>query len=184
MGLCYGEITESPVGAISLIAGDGGLQQVSFASLKEVKRNREEIEEEPSLLGLETIGALLSEINAYLFGLRKIFSIKIDWNVLAPFQRSVLELAYEIPYGEIRTYGELAKQLGKPGAARAVGKALGDNPMPVILPCHRVVDSTRHLRGYTAPDGIKTKAFLLSLEGHTIRGDRVLPDNQKELFQE
>ena len=182
MGLCYGEITDSPLGAISLIAGDEGLRQVAFNSLKVLKKIRGEEVEEPSLLGLETIGTLLSEINAYLFGLRKAFSIKIDWSVFSSFQTSVLQLTYEIPYGELRTYGDLAEQLGKPGAARAVGKALGDNPMPIIIPCHRVVDSSRRLRGYSAPNGIQTKAFLLSLEGHQISGDRVLPGNQEGLF--
>ena len=182
MGLCYGEITESPLGAISLIAGDNGLQRLAFSSLKELKAACGESVEEPSLQGLETIGTLLSEINAYLFGLRKMFSIKIDWGVLPPFQLSVLQLASQIPYGEIRTYGELAKQLGKSGAARAVGKALGDNPIPIIIPCHRVVDSTGHLRGYSAPNGIQTKSFLLNLEGHQISGERVLPKSQESLF--
>jgi len=182
MGLCYGEITESPLGVISLVAGDQGLQQVAFTSIKALKKAREESVEEPSLLGLETIGTLLSEINAFLFGIRKTFSINVDWGVLPPFQTSVLQLASQIPYGEIRTYGELARQLGKPGAARAVGKALGDNPMPIIIPCHRVVDSSWHLRGYSAPNGIETKSFLLTLEGHQISGERVLPKNQKSLF--
>ena len=182
MGLCYGEITDSPLGAISLIAGDEGLRQVAFTSLKELKKAQGESVEEPSLTGLEIIGTLLSEVNAYLFGLRKTFSINIDWGVLPPFQYSVLQLASQIPYGEIRTYGELAQQLGKPGAARAVGKALGDNPMPIIVPCHRVVDSMGRLRGYSAPDGVKTKAFLLRLEGHQISGDRLLPKNQESLF--
>ena len=182
MGLCYGEINDSPLGIISLVAGDGGLQQVAFSTLKALKALRRESVEDPSMLGLETIGTLLSEINAYLFGLRKSFSIKIDWRVLPTFQRSVLELTEKIPYGEIRTYGTLAEELGKPGAARAVGKALANNPMPIIIPCHRVVDSTRRLRGYAAPDGIKTKAFLLGLEGHQVSGDKVLLNGQKSLF--
>lgn len=182
MGLCYGEITESPLGVISLIAGDKGLQQVAFTSLRELKAARGESVEEPSLQGLETIGTLLSEFNAYLFGIRKTFSVKIDWEKIPPFQTSVLQLASQIPYGEIRTYGELARQLGKPGAARAVGKALGGNPMPIIIPCHRVVDSSWHLRGYSAPNGIETKSFLLTLEGYQISGERVLPKNQESLF--
>lgn len=184
MGLCYGEITESPLGAISLIAGDNGLQHIAFTTLRELKAERGEWVEEPSLQGLETIGTLLSEINAYLFGIRKAFSINIDWSVLPPFQYSVLQLASQIPYGEIRTYGELANQLGKPGAARAVGKALGDNPMPIIIPCHRVVDSTWSLRGYSAPNGIKTKAFLLNLEGHQISDEKVLPKTRKVYSKE
>lgn len=183
MGLCYGEIAESPLGPISLIAGDEGLQGVAFSSLKKYKKKMGSVEE-PSLAGLETIGILLSEINAYLFGLRKTFSANVDWCGLSSFQRVVLELTYQIPYGEIRTYGEMAVELGKPGAARAVGKALGENPMPIVIPCHRVVDSKLHLRGYTAPNGIQTKSFLLNLEGHQIIGDRIVPGNQERIFQE
>lgn len=182
MRLCYGEITDSPVGTICMVAGDNGLQQVAFTSLKELKKRQEQNAEGPSLLGLETIGTLLSEINAYLFGLRKSFSIQVDWSRFSPFQLSVLQLAYQIPYGEIRTYGQLADQLGKPGAARAVGRVLGNNPMPIIIPCHRVVDSTGHLRGFNAPEGIVTKAFLLNLEGQEIDGDKIVSTGQGRLF--
>lgn len=182
MGLCYAEITESPLGPISLIAGDHGLQRVAFGSLKTLKQNQPEVMEEPSLEGLETLGTLLAEMNQYLFGLRKSFSIEIDWQGMSSFQRAVLRLACEIPYGEVRTYGGLAETLGKPAAARAVGKALGDNPMPILIPCHRIVDSTQHLRGYAAPNGIQTKAFLLKLEGHPVRGDRIVDENQSTLF--
>lgn len=182
MGLCYGEINNNPLGVISLAAGDAGLQKVAFSSLKDLKAQGGEHTDEPSLQGLETIGILLAEVNEYFFKIRKTFSIKIDWGGMSPFQQAVLELACEIPYGEFRTYGALAEQLGKPGAARAVGKALGDNPMPIIIPCHRVVDSTLHLRGYAAPDGIKTKAFLLELEGHQISGEKIVQKTQQELF--
>ncbi len=92
------------------------------------------------------------------------------------FQRDVLQLTAEIPFGEVRTYGELAQQLGKLGASRAVGTALARNPMALVIPCHRVIGSDRKLHGFAAPNGIKTKAWLLELEGHEIKNDRVVGD--------
>ncbi len=174
MKLTFGELKETPIGPISFIAGDAGLRQVSFASLMHVKTAKNYIESEPSLEGLETIGTLLIEINEFLFGIRKSFSIDVDWSVIKGFQDEVLRITADIPYGELMTYGEIADRLGKPGSARAVGRALGSNPMPIVIPCHRVIGSDRKLRGYTAPEGIKTKAFLLEHEGHKIEDDRIV----------
>lgn len=171
MGLTFAELTESPLGPISIIAGDDGLQRVAFTSLKLLKAKLDASENEPSFKGLEIAGTLLSEVNEFLFGIRTSFSVDIDWGVLEGFQRQVLELTAELPFGQLTTYGAIAKSLGKPGAARAVGRALGDNPMPILIPCHRVIGSDRSLRGYT--NGIKTKAFLLGLEGHLVDMDRV-----------
>ena len=84
------------------------------------------------------------------------------------FQREVLQLTLEIPFGEVRTYGELARTLGKSAASRAVGGALARNPLPLLIPCHRVVAATGALTGYSAASGIATKAWLLELEGHKI----------------
>lgn len=171
MGLTFGTLTETPLGEISFYAGEDGLKRVAFMPL-DVLKKREDIEEtQPSLMGLGTIGILLPELNEFLFGIRKSFSVKIDWSGMGSFKRKVLRLTAEIPYGQVRTYGELAKELGKPGASRAVGRALGSNPMPIVIPCHRVIGAEGGLRGYT--DGIKTKAFLLNLEGHRVESGKV-----------
>ena len=171
MGLTFGELTDTPVGPVSFVAGDAGLQVVSYQPLQKLKAEQGLFEAKPSLEGLEAVGVLLSEINEYLFGIRKTFSVNIDWGVLGGFQRQVLTITADIPYGEVMTYGEIAAKLGKPGAARAVGGALGRNPMPIVIPCHRVVGSGRRLVGYTG--GLTTKAFLLGLEGHTIEEGRI-----------
>lgn len=171
MGLTFGELTDTPVGPVSFVAGDAGLQKVSFQPLQMLKTEQGLNEAEPSFEGLEAIGILLAEVNEYLFGIRKTFTVKIDWDVLEGFQRRVLSMTAKIPYGEVRTYGEIAAKLGKPGAARAVGGALGRNPMPIVIPCHRVVGSERRLVGYTG--GLTTKAYLLGLEGHAIEDGRV-----------
>ena len=112
----------------------------------------------------EETGAPRTQVEEYLHGQRTKFEIDIDWALCTPFQRQVLEQQLAIPYGETRTYGQLAAQLGKPRAARAVGRAGATNPIPLIIPCHRVIGADGNLRGYGAPGGIKTKAWLLALE--------------------
>lgn len=107
-----------------------------------------------------------TQVEEYLYGKRTVFELEIDWALCTPFQRQVLKQQLAIPYGETRTYGQLAAQLGKPRAARAVGRAGATNPIPLIIPCHRVIGSDGSLRGYGAPGGIQTKAWLLALEQH------------------
>lgn len=110
-----------------------------------------------------TTGAL-EQIAEYLAGKRKTFDLPIDWSVLTPFQSKALRATFEIPYGEVRTYGEIAQGLGKPGAARAIGRAEATNPMPLVLPCHRVIGADGKLHGYGTGNGLETKAWLLRLE--------------------
>lgn len=173
MGKTYGVLDQTPVGPVSLMAGDRGLEQVAFSSLKDFKADLPANDGGPSLTGMETISTLLVELSEYFFGLRKTFSAPVDWDVIEGFQKDVLLATYEIPFGEVCTYGDLANLLGKPGAARAVGTALAKNPMALVIPCHRVVGSDRKLHGFAAPDGIKAKALLLELEGHTLVNDRL-----------
>ncbi|MFN2303648.1 MAG: methylated-DNA--[protein]-cysteine S-methyltransferase [Anaerolineales bacterium] len=172
MSLTFGELIETPVGSISFFAGDTGLQRVAFMPLQRLKSQQNINESIPSLPGLQIVGTLLTEINEFLFGIRKSFSVEIDWRILNGFQREVLLLTVQIPFGEITTYGALAKRLGKPSAARAVGAALGNNPMPMVIPCHRVIAADNQLQGYIG--GVEIKASLLELEGHEIENGRVV----------
>jgi len=107
----------------------------------------------------------VNELSEYLDGIRRDFDLQIDWSVMTPFQQRVLKLVCAIPFGETSTYGEIASQLGKPKAARAVGRANATNPIPLIIPCHRVIGSNGKLHGYSAPGGLATKAWLLQIEG-------------------
>lgn len=84
---------------------------------------------------------------------------------MMPFQQEALQVVSEIDYGRTRTYGDIARQLGKPKAVRAVGRANATNPMPIIIPCHRVLGADGRLHGFSAPGGVETKAWLLRLEG-------------------
>jgi O-6-methylguanine DNA methyltransferase len=104
-------------------------------------------------------------MNKYLAGQQRTFTFAIDWTVLRPFQQSVLQATYEIPYGETRTYKEIAERIGRPRAARAVGRAEATNPMPLVLPCHRVIGRDGKLHGYGLAEGVKTKEWLLKMEG-------------------
>jgi methylated-DNA-[protein]-cysteine S-methyltransferase len=105
-----------------------------------------------------------TQIREYLLGKRRTFRGRIDWRVTSPFQRRVLRAALRIPYGRTFTYGKIAAAIGNPRAARAVGRALGANPLPLVIPCHRVVASDGGLGGYSAAGGVRVKKQLLDLE--------------------
>lgn len=112
----------------------------------------------------EVTGPILSQITEYLQGERWIFEIPFDWSTLTDFQRAVLQATCDIPYGETRSYGEIARLIGRPRAARAVGQAERRNPTPLVVPCHRVIGSNGNLRGYGGSNGLNTKAWLLAFE--------------------
>ena len=108
------------------------------------------------------------QLQEYLSGRRQAFTLVIDWTVLRQFQRSVLQATCGIPFGETRTYKEIALLVGRPRAARAVGRAEATNPMPLVIPCHRVIGVDGKLHGYGMVEGLKTKAWLLKMEGAMI----------------
>ncbi len=113
-------------------------------------------------VGEEAPEELKRELREYAEGRRRSFSIPLDLEV-RPFQRAVLLAIARIPFGETRTYGWVAREIGQPKAARAVGQALHTNPIPIILPCHRVIASDGRLGGYGG--GLPLKQTLLALEG-------------------
>jgi methylated-DNA-[protein]-cysteine S-methyltransferase len=92
-------------------------------------------------------------------------SVVLDEREIDPFRRSVYAAAREIPPGATASYGDIARAIGKPDAPRAVGHALGENPFPIVVPCHRVLSSTGALHGFSAPGGIATKRRMLEIEG-------------------
>lgn len=176
MALTFGELRETPLGVISFVSSDSGIQQVKFCPLRLLKQALKIGETQPSLNGLLTLGTFLGELNEFLNGLRKTFTVSIDWCKITGFQRDVLAYTLGIPYGEILTYGGVAQLLGRPGGARAVGNALHLNPMPILIPCHRIVGSNGELRGYQG--GIEAKVHLLRMEGHQIDGNRIIMNKE------
>ena len=112
----------------------------------------------------------LKQVQEYLDGKRTSFDLPLDMSRMSEFQRRVLSIALKIPRGKYLTYGDVAKAIGKPQASRAVGQALGHNPVPIVIPCHRVLGSDGSLHGYSGGGGIRTKAWLLRLEGASLPG--------------
>ena len=116
----------------------------------------------------ERTAVVRRELDDYLRGRRLSFSVPVDLRHVTPFQRSVLEAARAVPRGQVASYSDIGRRIGKPGAARAVGQALGSNPVPIVVPCHRVLASDGSLGGYSGRGGLRTKRRLLALEGATL----------------
>lgn len=104
------------------------------------------------------------KLSDYFSGKRSDLRLKVDWTLLTPFQKKVLETVYQIPHGEVKTYEWVGRKIGKPRSARAVGNALSKNPIPLVIPCHRVIRADGKLGGFSALKGIPLKKALLELE--------------------
>ena len=113
----------------------------------------------------EKTAEIAHQLRQYLNKKLTDFTVPIDWSVMTQFQQTAMRAVCGIPYGQVRTYLDIANLLGKPKAIRAVGRANATNPMPIVIPCHRVLGSDGKLHGYSAPGGLETKAWLLRLEG-------------------
>jgi O-6-methylguanine DNA methyltransferase len=167
--LYIGQTGETPLGRFWLAASDLGLVAVEWGRTRAEfdaylsKRFKRTVKYAPS-----HVRQAATQLKEYLNGRQRAFSLVIDWTVLRQFQQSVLQATYEIPYGETRTYKEIAGRIGRPRATRAVGRAEATNPMPLIIPCHRVIGMDGKLHGYGMVEGLKTKAWLLKLEGAMI----------------
>jgi methylated-DNA-[protein]-cysteine S-methyltransferase len=163
-------IPSTPIGSVTLTGSIQGLLQVDFAEAGGSQAFSEPLPASPAPAYLDLAA---EEVEAYLNGTLKTIHFPIDWIQFSPFEQLVLQAAVQITYGEVITYGELARRIGRSCAARAVGGALGRNPMPLVIPCHRVIGADRRLHGYSAPGGLDTKARLLQLEGCRIVDQRV-----------
>lgn len=149
---------DSPIGKLKLVASDRGLVAILWANENPRRVRLAPDADAPRHAILQKTESQLAE---YFTGKRQQFDLPLDPRG-TPFQRSVWDALRAIPYGETRTYGQLARQLGNPSATRAVGAANGRNPIAIIVPCHRVVGSTGKLTGFAG--GLQAKSFLLDLE--------------------
>jgi len=127
----------------------------------------------------EPFAALREQLYAYCAGELRAFDAPLDLRA-TPFQRRVLERVGQIPYGQTTTYGQIAAELGEPNLARAVGAANGANPLPLLIPCHRVVGSDGSLVGFGG--GMALKRWLLQLEGHALLGNHIAAFKGRSLF--
>ncbi len=155
------KIVPSPVGKLKLVRSDEGLAAILWENDDPNRVRRTIIGEDKTHPVLVETARQLEE---YFAGRRKKFTVKLDFTG-TEFQNRVWRALLDIPFGETRSYGQIAKQLGQPTASRAVGAANGKNPISIIAPCHRVIGSTGKLTGFAG--GLKAKAELLALEGAT-----------------
>ncbi|MFJ7148291.1 methylated-DNA--[protein]-cysteine S-methyltransferase [Streptomyces sp. NPDC100445] len=163
-------VVGTDIGPLLLAATGEGLVNVVFHASDAVRLRA--LERLAARLGRAPVedpeAPLLAEavrqVRAYLAGERHDFDLPLDWSLISGFNRQVLrELASGVPYGTVVGYGALAGRVGQPGGAQAVGAAMGANPLPVVVPCHRVVESGGGIGGFGG--GLETKRKLLALEG-------------------
>ena len=157
---------DTPVGPALVAATHRGLVKVSLPNYPpEEALERIAAEVSPRILeSRERLDEPLRELDEYFAGRRESFDLKLDWSLAtAPFMRSVLRETARVPFGMTLTYGEVAQKAGHPRAHRAAGSALGANPIPIVVPCHRIVRSGGQLGNYGG--GPEMKEYLLRLEG-------------------
>jgi methylated-DNA-[protein]-cysteine S-methyltransferase len=164
LDVAYAE-TDSPVGRLLLATTPRGLVRVSFP-IESPEKVLEDLAGSVSPRILESPAKLdeaRRELDLYFEGRLQHFDLPLDWQLTHGFYRKVLRATARIPYGQTRSYRQMAKRAGSPRAVRAAGSALGSNPLPIIVPCHRVLRTGGALGGYGG--GPETKQALLELEG-------------------
>ncbi len=166
--LYIGNLNDTRLGDFRIAASDFGLVAVEWAFLQPQFDSYLARLKHPIAEDAKRIKPYARELAEYIEGKRHAFTIPVDWTHFTPFQREALQAVFRIPYGETRTYLEIAEQINRPHAYRAVGGANAMNPMPLVIPCHRVIGMDGKLHGYGGGQGLKTKEWLLQMEGAVI----------------
>jgi len=165
LSIPYAEtVIATPIGDLRLVAGDGGLVAIDWHAQSRDARSAGALGpiRHPVLLDAEC------QLREYFAGRRTVFALPLDFNGTA-FQKRVWQALLEIPFGRTRSYGDIARRLGSPKATRAVGAANGRNPLPIVVPCHRVIGASGDLTGFGG--GLDLKARLLDFERGTLGFD-------------
>jgi methylated-DNA-[protein]-cysteine S-methyltransferase len=158
------DIVDSPVGELLVAASDRGVASIWFDPDPDEDLDRLARSAGPRVLrSPRSVDDARRELDEYFAGHRRAFDLALDLRALPPFTVSVLGELARVPYGETTTYGALARRVGHPHAARAVGTVMNRNPVPIVLPCHRVIGANGSLTGYGG--GLHVKRALLELEG-------------------
>lgn len=172
-GPVFFALFETAIGPCGIAWGDCGLaalqlpEERSAATRERLRRRFPNALETPVPLD---VGLWIERVSALLRGeAADLAPIAIDWRRVPEFDRQVYEIARTIAPGQTLTYGQVATRIGRPGAAREVGQALGRNPFPLVIPCHRVVAAGGKLGGFSATGGARTKLRLLEIEGAIVR---------------
>ena len=158
------DLADSPVGRLLVAASPRGLCRISYDP--EPERELESLARSFGARVLRSpapLDPIKRQLDEYFDGRREHFELDTDLTHVSEFNRQVLERLARVPYGHLTTYGTLASEVGRPRAARAVGTVMNRNPIPIVLPCHRVVGSTGSLVGYAG--GLGRKQLMLRLEG-------------------
>ena len=159
----------TPIGRVCVAAGEAGLVRLSFR-----QSEASFVAELGRRLGADVVRSpartadIVHQLRAYFAGERRSFDVRLDLRHTTPFQRRVLLAAARVPDGQVVSYGEIARRIGQPHGSRAVGQALKHNPVPIVIPCHRVIAAGGRIGGYGGGLGIKRK--LLRLEGALAAG--------------
>ena len=153
----------TPIGQLRLVAGAQGLREVWFESGRHQKAPAAHWKHDPGKLAFARV-----QLEEYFAGTRQVFALPLH-PIGTPFQLAVWQALARIPYGATISYGELARRIGQPQAVRAVGAANGRNPLPIVLPCHRVIGADGSLTGFGG--GLPTKRSLLAMEARIADGD-------------
>lgn len=169
-------IWKSPVGWLRVVAGRDGIRQVEFhRRLEEFAGSETAGPPDPSADDERLLDEARRQIDAYFAGTLSDFDLPLDLSSLSLFARRVLRTLRKVPCGSTLSYGELARKAGSPGAARAVGGVMAANPLPILIPCHRVVPASGGLGGYSGGEGSSSKRWLLEHEAALVSsgsGDR------------
>ena len=163
----FASLDDTPIGPIALAASEKGLVRISLFGMDGMRRAPDFA---PQAFASDVDGAPpslaegLRQLDEYFHYKRKVFDLPLDLEGYTSFTLQILALCKAIPFGQTRTYGSLAAELGRPGTARFVGNCMARNPLPLIIPCHRMVGNDGKLHGFGAPGGLATKAWLLKME--------------------
>lgn len=162
----YDSLDNTPVGRLFIALSGKGVVAIEYSESETgfVSRLARRLGGKPER-SPDRLREVCDEVRDYLEGTRTSFDLRVDLAGLTPFQQSVLKAVARVPRGKVATYAEIARRIDRPRAARAVGQALRRNPIPIVIPCHRVLASNGGLGGYTGRGGVRTKKQLLSLEG-------------------
>lgn len=161
----------SPIGWYGLVVGEGGVVEICSGSSSGAVRRRLQtcypkiVETQEGL-----VGRAVAQLAEYFSGSRRRFDLPLDFTGLSPFAVTVLKTLCDVPFGRTVTYGELAASAGSSRGARAVGRVMSANPLPIVIPCHRVLGAGGKLTGYSGGAGLSTKEWLLRFEAGEAAG--------------